>query len=282
MTATPEPNGAVPSPPAWGRLEVHPGSGIVDRHDDAVLVLPSVTPAQRDRALELLSVHQRGPDPTGRRRIRYLAWVLTEAEPEEAPGFALLVGVGGTLLLLAHGDVTVSIDGPDPLTLNAADSLTWLERRIEAPYDAVTVTGPQGAAARAEGLPLDLRDGSVPGGGVTLQASIRRAGTPVPRQAPEQTPEPVPAPPPGPAAVATVPLPEPPREVVAPRAVTALPEAATPREAVTPRESATPREAVTPRESATPREAVTPRESATPRAGATSRAPEGPPVQAVT
>ena len=252
MTGTPEPNGAVPSPHAWGRLEVHPGSGIVDRHDDAVLVLPSVTSAQRDRALELLSVHERGPDPTGRRRMRYAAWVLTEAEPEEAPDFALLIGVGGMLLLLAHGDVTVSVDGADPLSLNAADSLTWLERRIEAPYDAVTVTGPQGAGTSTEGLPLDLREGSVPGGGVTLQASTRRAGTPAARQAPEQTPAPVPAPTPEPAAVATVPLPEPPREAAAPPVVAA------------------------------PREAATPRESATPRAEATSRAPERPPVQAVT
>ena len=95
MTGTPEPNGAGPSPPAWGRVEVHPGSGVVDRHDDAVLVLPSCRRHSGTGPLELLSVHQRSPDPTGRRRIRYAAWVLTEAEPEEVPGFALLLRVGG-------------------------------------------------------------------------------------------------------------------------------------------------------------------------------------------
>ena len=91
------------------------------------------------------------PDPTGRRRIRYAAWVLTEAEPEEVPDFALLLRAGGTLLVLVHGDVTVSVDGPEPETLNAAESLTWLERRVDAPYDAVTVTGPGGAAGHAAG-----------------------------------------------------------------------------------------------------------------------------------
>jgi hypothetical protein len=204
MTGTPEPNGAGPFPPAWGRVEVHPGSGVVDRHDDAVLVLPSVSPAQRDRALELLSVHQRGPDPTGRRRIRYAAWVLTEAEPEEVPDFALLLRVGWALLVLVNGDVTVSVDGPDPSILNAAESLTWLERRFEAPYDAVTVTGPGGAAGCAGAVPFDLREGTVPGAGVTLRTSAHRPGTPglqpsreaaTPREAataraPERLPEP--------------------------------------------------------------------------------------------
>jgi hypothetical protein len=186
-----EPNGTGPSPLAWGRVEVHPGSGVVDRHDDTVLVLPSVAPAQRDRALELLSVHQRGPDPTGRRRIRYAAWVLTDAEPEEVPDFALLIRVGGTLLVLIHGDVTVSVDGPDPVSLNAAGSMTWLESRVEAPYEGVTVTGPAGAAGSAAAtVPFDLREGTVPGGGATLRPTPHRTGTAAAEQAPEPAPEP--------------------------------------------------------------------------------------------
>jgi hypothetical protein len=249
MTGTPEPNGAGPTPPGWVRVEVHPGSGVVDRHDDAVLVLPSVAPAQRDRAVELLSLHQRGPDPTGRRRIRYAAWLLTDAEPEEVvPPFALLVRVGGTLLVLVHGDVTVSVDGPDPLTLNAAGSLTWLERRVEAPYDVVVVTGPGEAAGHAAAaVPFDLREGTVPGGGVTLRATAHPTGTPAARQAPEPTAAPTPARPPEPiaartpeptpertpeaspepihqaAARAAAPGPEPPRESVTPRARERLP-----------------------------------------------------------
>ena len=142
--------------PGGGAVQVHPGSGVVDRHDDAVLVLPSVSPAQLDPGARAAVGAPAGPDPTGRRRIRYAAWVLTEAEPEEVPDFALLLRVGGTLLVLVHGDVTVSVDGPDPATLNAAESLTWLERRVEAPYDAVTVTGPGGAAGSAGVVPFDL------------------------------------------------------------------------------------------------------------------------------
>lgn len=236
MTGTSEPNGAGPVPPAWARVEVHPGAGVVDRHDDAVLVLPSVAPAQHDRALELLSVHQRGPDPTGRRRIRYAAWLLTEAEPGEVPDFALLLRAGGTLLVLVHGDVTVSIDGPEPETLNAAQSLSWLERRVDAPYDAVTVTGPGGAAAHAAAaVPFDLREGTVPGGGVTLQATTHRPGTPVAKPVPEPVSEPATSVPepgmsmPGPAMSTPEPaisVPEPPRQTATPRAPERLPEQA--------------------------------------------------------
>jgi hypothetical protein len=221
---------------------VHPGPGVVDRHDDAVLVLPSVSPAQLNRALELLSVHQRGPDPTGRRRIRYAAWVLTEAEPEEVPDFALLVRVGGTLLVLVHGDVTVSVDGPDPSTLNAAESLTWLERMVEAPYDAVTVTGPGGATGCSAAVPFDLREGTVPGTGVTLRTSAHRPGGSVAEAAPETVAGPAP-------------------EVVHQATAAGLQPS---------------------REAATPPEAVTPRAAATPPEAATARAPERLPEPAVT
>ena len=62
VTGPDEPNGAGPATSTWGRVAVHPGSGVVARHDDAVLVVPTVTPAQVDRTAGLLGLHQRTPN----------------------------------------------------------------------------------------------------------------------------------------------------------------------------------------------------------------------------
>jgi FHA domain len=235
MTGPDEPNGAGPATSTWGRVAVHPGSGVVARHDDAVLVVPTVAPAQVDRTAELLGLHQRTPDPTGRRRIRYAAWVVTEAEPGEVPGFALLIRTGAALLILAHGDVEVSVRGPHEETFGAATSLTWVERTVEPPYDEVTVRGPGGTSGTfLTGVPFDLTQGTVPGGGVTVVPATHRvpapaatapASTPgtattpaaVPAPPPERPPPPAPAlpppPPPPPAPPpAAPPLPAPARE----------------------------------------------------------------------
>ena len=142
MTPTQDPNGdASASPPGWGRVEVHAGPGVVDRHGDALLVVPSVGAGQAERTAELLQLHRHTPDPTGRRRLRHAAWVLTEAEPEEVPAFALVVGTGTALRVLVHGGLTVTVHGPAEQSFSAADALTWLERTIDAPYDRVTVVG---------------------------------------------------------------------------------------------------------------------------------------------
>ena len=207
MTPAQDPNGdASASPPGWGRVEVHAGPGVVDRHGDALLVVPSVGAGQAERTAELLQLHRHTPDPTGRRRLRHAAWVLTEAEPEEVPAFALVVGTGTALRVLAHGSLTVTVHGPAEQSFSAADALTWLERTIDAPYDRVTVVGePAGAATAPGAVPFDLEAGTVPGSGVTLWAARQPqppllarvpgpAREPAPLSIPVPTAEPIPVP----------------------------------------------------------------------------------------
>ena len=226
MTPTQDPNGdASASPPGWGRVEVHAGPGVVDRHGDALLVVPSVGAGQAERTAELLQLHRHTPDPTGRRRLRHAAWVLTEAEPEEVPAFALVVGTGTALRVLVHGGLTVTVHGPAEQSFSAADALTWLERTIDAPYDRVTVVGePAGAETAPGAVPFDLEAGTVPGSGVTLWAArlpqppllARVPGTarepaPVsPLSTPVPTAEPIPVPAAEPIPVPTQPAAPPP------------------------------------------------------------------------
>ena len=37
------------SPTDWPRVQVHPGSGVVDRHGDTLLVVPVLPPAAHER-----------------------------------------------------------------------------------------------------------------------------------------------------------------------------------------------------------------------------------------
>ena len=118
--------------------------------------------------------------------------MLTEAEPEEVPAFALVVGTGTALRVLAHGGLTVTVHGPAEQSFSAADALTWLERTIDAPYDRVTVVGePAGAATAPGAVPFDLEAGTVPGSGVTLWAA-RQAQPPLLARVPGPAREPAP------------------------------------------------------------------------------------------
>lgn len=163
-----------PPVPGWGSLEVHPGSGVVHRGPDVLLVVPTVSPALVEATSELVALCGDVPDPTGRRRVRRAARLLTEAEPEDLPEFALVIDAGDHLTVLVHGDVTVSVTGEQDLSFSAAESLAWVERVVPLPYETVTIDSPSGRSGRAalepaRGLPLDLLAGTVPGGGATLQ-----------------------------------------------------------------------------------------------------------------
>ena len=182
------PTGSPPAP-GWGRLEVHPGTGVVHRGPDVLLVVPLVTAALVDVTSELVALCGDAHDPTGRRRIRRVARLLTEAEPDGLPEFALVIDAGDHLAVLVHGDVTVSVTGDREQSFNAAESLAWVERVVPRSYEAVSITRASGQADRAAvaaptGLPWDLLSGTVPGSGATLQRRAGASPTPAPKAAP--------------------------------------------------------------------------------------------------
>jgi hypothetical protein len=154
---------------SWGRLEVHAGSGLVHRGRDALLVVPQVTAQTATATGRLLALCAEVADPTGRRRARGVARLLTEAEPEELPGFALVLQTGDHLTVLVHGEATVSVAGPQDHSFGAAQSLAWVERAVPLDFDSLDVRGAPGPSPPLPpGLPLDLLAGTVPGSGATL------------------------------------------------------------------------------------------------------------------
>lgn len=188
----------------WPRVEVHAGAGVVHRSADALLVIPHLAVAHREHAAEMVRLAGEGPDPGGSRRVRRLAWMVTDSEPADVPDFALLVEGGTSLRLMVRGEVTVEVTGPQTLSLSGRDSLAWVERLLPEAFRTITVHAPEEDVRGDVALPrYDLRAGTVPGAGVTLHgqgaaeegsphdgSGRRAAGIPVPAErAPEQVHE---------------------------------------------------------------------------------------------
>ena len=108
------------APLDWGAVEVRSGGGVVHRGPDVLLVVPTVTEGLTAVAGELIALCALTPDPTGRRRFRQAARLLADAEPEDVPGFVLMIATDDHLAVLAHGAVTVSVTGAQAVTFGAA------------------------------------------------------------------------------------------------------------------------------------------------------------------
>lgn len=187
-----------PVPRALGegsRVVVHPGSGVVHRSGDAVLVMPTIEGAQVDVARDLLAACALESDPTGRMRARRVAALLgTVEDPDAVPGFVLLLDTAAGPVLLASGDTDALVRGLHEQRVSGRESLAWVEHRVAPGFTAILLGGAAEADAPAEAplLPLDLAGGTVPGGGATViapPAAVAGPGVPGPVVARE--PEPV-------------------------------------------------------------------------------------------
>ena len=138
------------APLDWGAVEVRSGGGVVHRGPDVLLVVPMVTEGLTAAAEELIALCALTPDPTGRRRFRQAARLLADAEPEDVPGFVLMIATDDHLAVLAHGAVTVSVTGAQDVSFSAAEALSWVERTIDRSFETLTV---EGTPANVEGTP---------------------------------------------------------------------------------------------------------------------------------
>jgi|GEM_PF-2954605 len=172
MTDTDDSTEARREPPAaWGRVEVHPGTGIVHRGEDVLLVVPGLDAPPAQPTLDLIRCCSLGPDPTGTRRVRQAAWLVAQLDRDQIPSFALLIRSSqGGLAVLVQGAVTITMHGGKELSFGGSGSIASVERMIEPTYETLTVASSDAAPLTAHRtVPLDLLAGTVPGGGVTLR-----------------------------------------------------------------------------------------------------------------
>lgn len=170
--------GAPPGP--WGRVEVHAGPGLVLRRRHVLLVLPVVTASHRDLAAEVVRSCADAGEEGGRGHVRRLTRLLARDDVHGAPAFACLTALDDDVLVLVHGAVRVRVDGTDQGWSPGAGSSGWVERPVPATFTSLSVGDVDEEQDQAAyDVPLDLRDGCVPGGGVTLHRSGTTAGPPV-------------------------------------------------------------------------------------------------------
>lgn len=175
------------------RLAVHPGDGLVGRFGNTVLVV-AADGVGRARTGQIIDIcRQSAQSGDGRLLARRLAGLLAEAQPDDVGSFCALAPAPGGLAVILHGDLAMRAG---ETTLSGRESATWVDRVLPGPLDFVAV----GAGSPAGGHHFNLREGVVPGVGLSLIS----AGSP-------STHETQPAP-------ATVPVsaPVPPAPVVAP------------------------------------------------------------------
>lgn len=165
-------------------VEVHPGTGVVGRHDDALLVVPAFEQRHLPSLTALLAICARGADPSGRSRARAVAALLSQADPDDVPGFALVLGTETDVTVLAHGGVDLTVRGIAHEAFSGTDSLAWVERRVKGMLSYLSVTASGAPVPQAPLLPFSLAAGTVPGSGVTLSrrsaASRETSADPVP------------------------------------------------------------------------------------------------------
>ncbi len=140
----------------------HPGSGLVARWDEVLLVVGEAEDAVAALLLDLCrAVAQAGGD--GRTLSRRLAGFLTTYD-REVPAFAAATPVATGLAVFVHG--AASVDVGEKLTISGAASLAWVDRLIPWPVSAITIR--TGSATEPASGPYDLQRGVVPGSGLTL------------------------------------------------------------------------------------------------------------------
>lgn len=159
----------------WARVQVHPGTGVVDRAGDILLVIPVLESA--DGVRELLDVTRR-PYPTVHALLSALHEWLELRPVAGTPAFALLVRTGHSVRVLVHGQVRVLVDDRTPGQSDAGRAAEHVLQ--DDAWQDLTIGGygdlePPDTAAS---LPLDLRDGTVRGAGATVHRIPRRGAAP--------------------------------------------------------------------------------------------------------
>lgn len=172
---------ARPSPPGsgWPRVLVHPGSGLIDRCGDVLLVVPVLRPVRYDGVRAVVELCRRS-QPPGSALVHALR-ALLDAPAAELPGLAVLVRDGPALHALVLGPVRLLLDGRPPEPPAQAGSGRVAEHLLaDGAWHRLTITAPgvDPPPEVPDDIPLDLGSGAVPGEGVTLLPAVVPQGQP--------------------------------------------------------------------------------------------------------
>jgi hypothetical protein len=162
-------------------VEVLPGDGVVVRRPGLICFVPRARMVSAEDLSHLIGICDEvaaladRPD-VGRLLARRLAgWLAQQDDPVT---FGMVSVTGDDLVVFAQGDVQVGTG--TTVLVSGAESASWADRVLAPPPEGIWLAARVADAGQATGSPLlDLRDGTVPGGGVVLGASPPPGGAPV-------------------------------------------------------------------------------------------------------
>ncbi len=152
------------------RISILPGSGVVARLSNAILVVPSFNAKQRPAVAELLNVCRNAE--SGAAVARRLGEVVLAHETGELPGFGVITSIEAGVNVVMHGQTEMQATGAvSSIQLSGVDSATWTDRILGEQFSSISVTAPGGTTLPTFDL-TDLVEGIVPGGGAVLTARV--------------------------------------------------------------------------------------------------------------
>lgn len=209
------------------KVQLTHGSALVARFGRAVLLAKTEGEAQQQFLDVLLSAIQTAaaehPEDPGRRLVRAVANLVSQADVDDVPDFGLLASTGRDVAAFVVGDVELEVSGPEGKeVVSGRDISTWVDRIVRAPFDTVSLDVPGAGDVDPRS---DLGSGTVFAGGVlvSLAGAAAPAAVAQPAPAPEVVWEPEPPTAATPMPEVELPAPD------APLAATAPPEPASPQ-----------------------------------------------------
>jgi pSer/pThr/pTyr-binding forkhead associated (FHA) protein len=171
--------------PTTTYIGIEPGSGLVGRFGDAVILIPRGSPAApgTDEAVrELIDLAAAVASDRQQRAAtiaaRLAAWVLGRMS-EDVTAFGVVAPVADGVVVFLRGAVRCAVtEGSSTRQLSGEQSLTWVDQLIPGTFDRLAI-GPPGRPVQADPL-SDLREGVVPGQGFVLTRALPGREEPAP------------------------------------------------------------------------------------------------------
>ena len=172
--------------PTATHIGIEPGSGLIGRFGDTVILIPGGSSAARgadETARELFdlaaAVASGGQRQAGTMAARLAAWVIGHMSGDVTP-FGIVTPVDDGVVVFLRGAVWCSVtEGSATRQLSGEQALTWVDQMLPGTFERLAIGGTADRPVRADPM-SDLREGVVPGQGFVL---TRIAGAPEPEPA---------------------------------------------------------------------------------------------------
>jgi FHA domain len=170
-------------------IGIEPGSGLVGRFGDTVVLIPRGDPAPAgpgsadESARELIglaaAVASDHHAPAAAIAARLAGWVIGHM-PADGTAFGLVTPVPDGVVMFLRGAVCCTVtDGGSTRQLSGEQALTWVDQIIPGTFESLAIGSAVAGPVLADPL-SDLREGVVPGQGFVLTRVAGGVGAPQP------------------------------------------------------------------------------------------------------